>query len=217
MEITMKNRLTNALVTIIVTLFITACGAGGGEGGSYTSTATGKISDTGQTQCYYDATNDGIYNPAALTCLAPGSGWTPDGQDGYYTFNAMSFTDNANGTILDNITGLVWQKCAIGESGSTCSTVSTTSYTWSDAKSQCANLGAGWRLPTAFELAGIVDYGTSYSAINTVAFPGTAPAAYWSSTPHPLYTTMAWYVNFAQGNTWLDNQSATKYVRCVRG
>jgi len=108
MEITMKNRLVNSLATIVVTLFITACGGGGGAGstgGSYTSTATGKISDTGQTQCYYDYTLDGIYNPLASTCLAPGSAWTPDGQDGYYTINAISFTDNGNGTILDNVTG----------------------------------------------------------------------------------------------------------------
>jgi Protein of unknown function (DUF1566) len=219
----MNNRLLNWLATIATTLFITACGGGGGgdstsgTGDTYTSTATGKISDTGQTQCYYDYTLDGSYNPLALTCLAPGSGWSPDGQDGYYTINAMSFTDNGNGTILDNVTGLVWQKCAIGESGSACSTVSTTSYSWSAAKSQCANLGTGWRLPTAFELAGIIDYGKSLVTINSIAFPGTAPADYWSSTSHPLYTTLAWYVSFAQGTTWLDYQTDTKYARCVKG
>lgn len=146
-----------------------------------------------------------------------GTSGTPSGQDGDYTINAMSFTDNGNGTILDNVTGLVWQKCALGGTGNDCLGGTTVSHTWSNAQTQCAVLGAGWRLPELFELANIIDYGTSYSTVNSTAFPATAPAAFWSATAHPLYTTMAWTVNFAQGTPGVDYKTNTNYVRCVRG
>lgn len=220
----MKTQWISWLATIPMILFLTACGGGGGGasagggGGSYSaSTVSWRIPDTGQNLCYYDYTIDGIFNPAEFTCLAPGSGWSPDGQDGYYSINAMSFTDNGNGTILDNVTGLTWQKCSLGESGSGCSTGSPTSLGWSAAVSQCANLGAGWRLPTVFELTRIVNFGASLGTIDPNAFPGTAASNYWSSTAHATYTGYAWVVNFAQGNTWIGYQTDMNHVRCVRG
>jgi hypothetical protein len=54
------------------------------------------LPDTGQTKCYRDVdTYDEI--PCAGT-----------GQDGDYNINPMSFTDNGNGTVTDNNTGLIW-------------------------------------------------------------------------------------------------------------
>jgi hypothetical protein len=32
------------------------------------------------------------------------------GQDAHYTGNAPSYTDNGDGTIRDNVTGLMWEK-----------------------------------------------------------------------------------------------------------
>ena len=54
------------------------------------------LPDTGQTKCYDSA---GAEIPCAGT-----------GQDGAYTINPMSFTDNDNGTVTDNNTSLMWQK-----------------------------------------------------------------------------------------------------------
>lgn len=200
----------------------------GGDGSGETSSVIddnqnnsgGPVPDTGQTSCYYDYINDGIYLPTESTCLSPGSGWSPDGQDGYYVNNEMSFTDNGDGTVLDNVTGLTWQKCSLGKSGSDCSSGALTSHTWSDAKNQCVNLnlnGTGWRLPTVFELTQIVDFGTSYNSIDEAVFPGTGASSYWTSTPHASVNTWAWYVSFVQGNTWVHEQTQTYYVRCVRG
>src|SRR5512139_1358314 len=135
----MKNRLINWLAAAAVILLLSACGGGGGgesSGGAIGSTATGRIADSGQTQCYYVFS---LY-PEAFTCMGT------DGQDGDYTISAMSFTDKGDGTILDNVTGLTWQKCSLGEGGSSCSAGAPASYTWSAANNQCAQLGTGWRL-----------------------------------------------------------------------
>lgn len=218
----MKNQWITWLVTISVML-LTACGGGGGGGSSSggvvsypASTVSWRIPDSGQTSCYYDYISDGFYSPLESTfCPDPGSGWSPDGQDGYYTINAMSFTDKGDGTILDNVTGLNWKKCSLGESGNDCMSGSIASLDWGAANTQCLSLGAGWRLPTLVELTRIIDYGQSFGTID-VAFPATV-SGYWTSTPHPTYAGYAWIVDFSQGNTWIDYETNTNYVRCVRG
>lgn len=217
----MKNRWINWLSTIPVILLLSACGGSGDvtpivSGGSLAGSSTGLVSDTGQTTCYYDIYNNGI--PVENACLDPGSGWSPNGQDGYYTINAMSFTDNSDGTILDNVTALTWQKCSLGESGTDCLSGTRINTTWSDAKNQCAILnlvGTGWRLPTIFELTQIVNYGKGF-AIDTTIFPSTG-FPYWSSTTH-ANQIWAWYVYFIQdGIAWANNQTEIYSVRCVRG
>jgi hypothetical protein len=55
-----------------------------------------KLPDSGQSKCYDSAGSE-------IVC-------PPSGQDGAYTLNAMSFSDNGNGTVSDNNTGLMWQK-----------------------------------------------------------------------------------------------------------
>lgn len=67
------------------------------------------------------------------------------------------------------------------------------------------------------ELTRIVDYGQSFVTIDTTAFPNTGPSGYWTSTPHATYDGYAWIVDFAQGNTWINYETDTNYVRCVRG
>lgn len=153
-------------------------------------------------------------------CLAPGSGWSPDGQDGSFNLNTPSYIDNNDGTVDETITGLLWQKCSLGESGANCSTGSASSLVWSGAASACTNLnlmGTGWRLPTGHELTQLVDFGSSTTSINAAVFPGTNPAPYWTSTPHATQSAWAWYVSFSQGNTWVHDKTETYKVRCVRG
>jgi Protein of unknown function (DUF1566) len=209
-----------SISTLLSILLLNGCGGSDGGVSPVFGNATGLIPDTGQSSCYYDATIDGFYNPTAFTCLGPDSVWQPAGQDGYYNNNAMSFTDNGNGTIRDNITLLTWQKCSFGMSGSDCSAGAINSSNWTTALNQCATLnlaGTGWRLPTVFELTQLVDYGESYTAIDQAAFPGTGASAYWTATQHANQTSWAWYVSFAQGNTYAHEKTQTFYVRCVRG
>jgi hypothetical protein len=154
------------------------------------------IPDTGQTQ-YYSTTF---------------------GDDGDYTINPMSFTDNGDGTILDNVTGLTWQKCSLGQSGVACATGTATTRTWEGAQTACENLGPSWRLPTRLELLTIVNYRVSFPAIDRAYFPQT-PLSYlfWSSTPYAPNANNAWKVNFNAGITGNYDKTGNGNVRCVRG
>lgn len=104
------------------------------------------LPDTGQTKCYDTL---GV----EIACTGQGA-YT--GQDGAYNINPMSYTDNGNGTITDNVTGLVWQKGENSASG--------TYYNWyvasgtydatnnPSSQNVCGSLTlggqSGWRLPT---------------------------------------------------------------------
>ncbi|WP_232313023.1 hypothetical protein [Enterovibrio coralii] len=56
------------------------------------------IVDTHQTECY------GLYR--ATTC--PDIGEKTFGQDAQYQGNPPSYTNNGDGTVTDNVTGLMW-------------------------------------------------------------------------------------------------------------
>lgn len=96
------------------------------------------VVDTGQDLCYGTV--------QSMTCPAAGSAFY--GQDAQYNGNQPSYTDNGDGTITDDVTGLMWVK-ARGEKMS-----------WADAY-----LGAGtctvggytdWRMPAIKEIYSLI-------------------------------------------------------------
>jgi hypothetical protein len=166
---------------------------------------------TGQTTSY------GV----SQTCADGGTG---NCDDGYYKKGAphspvARFTDNSDSTITDNATGLMWEKCSEGLSGTGCLTGSISYLTWQNAINRCDNSTSNghsdWRLPNIKELQSIVDYGTYSPAISTV-FPNTQSNRYWSSTTGALDTSYAWYVYFDDGSVYSGGKTSGSYVRCVR-
>lgn len=127
-----------------------------------------------------------------------------------------SFTDNGDGTIKDNTTGLTWEKCSKGLSGTSCGTGTATTYTWTNALAACTG---SWRLPTVNELKSIMDSTkTSAPGIDAAYFPATVNGRYWSSSTFSNVTTQAWYVSFTDGRVYGDVAKTTTYnVRCVTG
>jgi hypothetical protein len=124
--------------------------------------------------------------------------------------NLESYTDNGDGTVTDNVTGLMWQQA-----------VSTTTYTWAQAAAYCQTLTlAGhseWRLPSRIELVSIVDLGvTSGATINATYFPSTPTDSFWSSSPLAGSSSFAWIVFFYSGFTNYNVESYPDHVRCVR-
>ncbi len=125
---------------------------------------------------------------------------------------SSDFTDNGDGTITDNKTGLMWMK-----------ETAENQMTWKKALSYCAKLEyAGyddWRLPNIKELRSIADYSTYNPAIDTNFFPDTKLSYYWSSTTSSLNTGHAWRVHFSDGNgeSFYIYKSDSYYVRAVRG
>jgi uncharacterized protein DUF1566 len=149
-----------------------------------------RVPKTGQTECWDtngDAINctgtgqDGEYQLGVLPAV------TPSEENPYtvYGWTGIRFTDNLDGTVTDNLTGLIWLKNANCLEGS-----------WTEALSACSNLASGtcglrdgsaagdWRLPNINELRSLIDPTRSSPAL-PVGYPFTGLQGngfYWSST-----------------------------------
>lgn len=152
-----------------------------------------KLPDTGQTSSYTST----------------------KGEDSDFTINPPSFTDNGNGTITDNNTGLMWQKTDGGE------------MTFENASTYCNGLVLGgyddWRLPTSHELFSINNYSVSNPAINSTYFTTTLAEYWWSSDLRVDDAASVWVVNWGGGvgahpKTETISAGGTKkmHVRAVR-
>lgn len=117
--------------------------------------------------------------------------------------------DSASGTVVDNETGLMWQRDVPAFNGP-----------WLSALGYCEALTAGgysdWRLPSVKELRTIVDVGTVSPAIDLGAFPGTPSEFFWASTPWAGFLGTELGVNFSVGCTAADSTGGYGRVRCVR-
>ena len=135
------------------------------------------------------------------------------------TTPTSDFTDNKDGTVTHKRTGLIWQRCSVGQTwtGSSCSGTASP-YTY-DAALALTSTFAGhsdWRVPNANELLSIVEYGAYNPAINQTLFPNTPNAWYWSSSPVANYSDFAWIVDFYGGYDDWDGKDGNGYVRLVR-
>ena len=132
---------------------------------------------------------------------------------------AASYTDNGNGTVTDNVTGLMWeQKTNDGGSRDKDDT-----YIWKDALSYCENLILSsyydWRIPTPKELERLIDLGSSSPAIDTTYFPNTNNGFYWTGTTcSGCHKKVAFAMDFSDGELFKGNKEVDYelYVRCVR-
>lgn len=108
---------------------------------SETPTVTFALPDTGQSK-FYD--NDGN------EISAPAAGEDFYGEDAQFTGLQMSYTDNGDGTVTDNNTGLMWQQ-----------TPNYNRMDYYDALDYVDTLNTGdyddWRLPTIKELYSILN------------------------------------------------------------
>ena len=130
------------------------------------------------------------------------------------------FTDNGDGTVADNLTGLLWLKDA------ECFGLRT----WAEAFSDCSALGNGlceltdgsvpgeWRLPNVNELLSLIDRSQDSPALTTGhPFIDVQSSYYWTSTTAAYNSDLAWYVYMADGFSDFDTKSIPTYVWPVRG
>jgi len=188
---------------------------------------------TGQTTAYKADKNDGIAGPVDV----------PD--DGTVRAGApLSYTDNLDGTITDNNTGLMWEMK--DDSGGLHD--KDTFFPWSGDGSQetiwdwlddvNAEGGTGfagyndWRIPNVKELHSIVDYERVKPSIDPVfntdctagctlpncsCTPEGNTATYWSSTTMAINFDFAWHVAFEVGGMNNNGKRNSDLVRAVRG
>lgn len=147
--------------------------------------APAPVPQTGQTKCYF---SDGAEIPCAGT-----------GQDGELKpgqkLPAVRFTDNTDETMTDNMTGLIWTK-SLQTAGPVSCTSTGKNVSWQEALDhvKCLNQYRylnfnDWRLPTADELASVVNYsaGDQHTALTTAGFTvsnltgSNGSYYYWSS------------------------------------
>ena len=177
------------------------------------------VYQTGQTEC-----SDEFGAPADC------SGTGQDGEFRKGVAMAKRFTDNADGTVTDKLTGLIWLKdpSCFGR------------VSWSGALSAANTLRAGvcskladdselgdWRLPNVRELQSLVHYGVSVPAVPNTAgtgkwsagdpFTGVQLSNYWSSSTYASGTSDAWRVGMFVGRVYSTNKTSSLYVWPVRG
>lgn len=175
------------------------------------------LPDTGQTTCYDADGNE-------ITCPAEGESFY--GQDANYQGPAPSFTDNGDGTVTDNNTGLIWQK----SNWYSTYTERGIATTWSGAINYCSNLELGglsnWRLPELIELDSIlktaVDVGLGFfEPFLEYWDPDSAYwDPYWTATSYAYNTDAAWAILvYKRSDTYTlkTNPETTHiaHVRCV--
>ena len=74
---------------------------------------------------------------------------------------------NDNTEVKDTQTGLIWQRCSLGQtwSGSSCTGTAAT-YNWANALQTAKNMGNNWRVPNVKELDSLVEEACYNAAIN---------------------------------------------------
>jgi hypothetical protein len=192
------------------------------------------------TQCDGDFNGDGVVeinelvtavNNALNNCPPPGP----------------RFIDNANGTVTDTRTGLMWEK----KSADSGIHDQDATYTWSTGsgtpdgtvfssflpvlnEAPCFAGHCDWRLPTLTELQSLADYARFAPAVDPIFNTACAPSCtvltcsctdfsgiyYWSSTPEADTSSSpanAWGVEFDFGTVNRINEALPAHARAVRG
>jgi hypothetical protein len=158
---------------------------------------------------------------------------------------ARSYTDNGDGTITDNTTGLMWEKKS--QDGSIHSMWNV--YTWSGpslgttqgmngtvASEFLATLNGGggfagytdWRIPNRFELDSLLNLANKGPAVDSAFNSGceanctvltcscTQSWFHWSSTTLAGTPFAAWAVDFSTSGRMYEVKSSARVVRAVR-
>jgi hypothetical protein len=129
---------------------------------AYSQTHTYTIVGTGQTKSY-DTT-------AVITI--PTSGQTFYGQNSNHPGNTRSYTNNGNGTVTDNVTGLIWQQSPDKNSDGIIDYDDKLSYSEAVAGAATCSTGgySDWRLPTIKELYSLI----IFSGLDPSSYTGTS-------------------------------------------
>jgi len=134
------------------------------------------------------------------------------------------FTDNGDGTVTDNVTGLIWLRdanCSLF--GATLDWFDTLNLNIPQLEDGYCGLTDGssageWRLPNRFELESLLDLENYDPALPSEhPFTNVRSSTYWSSSTFAHYTDSAWYVSMSNGYVLSSNKANRSYVWPVRG
>lgn len=168
-----------------------------------------RVAKTGQMQCW-----DAFGN--LIDCA--GTGQDGDLQSGVPSPDPR-FIDQGDGTVLDELTGLIWLKNANAFG----------IRTWDQALGDCNALASGsfglddgsvvgdWRLPNVNEFESLIDYGNFSPSIPTGhPFEQVGPTSYWTSTTVSSAPTQAMFVILGVGPSIFEHKEHPFLVWPVR-
>jgi hypothetical protein len=188
------------------------------------------VPQTGQTQCW---------DAAGMEIPCAGTGQDGDIQAGV-SAPSPRFTDKGNGTVRDNLTGLIWLKQAV------CFPGDGNGFNWEGALQAANTLASGscgltdgsalgdWRLPNRNELQSLLDFGFIGPAISNAvgdakctatdcAFSNIQSLSYWVSTTIlpsigvPDHGARAWIISTNDGQMTIIPKVQASHVWPVRG
>jgi uncharacterized protein DUF1566/lectin-like protein/putative Ig domain-containing protein/List-Bact-rpt repeat protein len=125
------------------------------------------------------------------------------------------FTDNTDGTVTDNMTGLIWLKNAncYGAKVWTDAITSANSLATGNCGLTDGSTAGDWRLPNIIELKSLLKLPTGESTVLQSELPFTGIGSfYWSSTSYAANPTKAWLTN-----SYVSAKSSSNLVWPVRG
>ncbi|MCK5524749.1 MAG: DUF1566 domain-containing protein, partial [Thiomargarita sp.] len=195
------------------------------------------VPKTGQTKCYK------LSDHSEETCAVEHKGQDGNSATTVGISASPRFTENSDGTVTDNLTGLIWLQKAncIQSDYSSFDTDGTNGdgkVTWEHALdfvigindgtySNCGASQTDWRLPNVKEFQSLINFGYASPALSNAAgtaiwtdgdaFSGVQTSYYWSSTTYASNSIYAWYVSLGNGHVNNDYKTNTYYIWPVRG
>jgi len=205
-------------------------GGGWGEQTGTGTLATGPpapVGETGQVTCY---------DEAGTLIACPGTGQDGDRRPGV-SWPVPRFTDNGDGTVTDNLTGLVWLKDAscygvtfFAGALAWCSWLYDGCVGCGGTNNDCGlsdgSVAGDWRLPTVNEMLSLFDCEYINPALSNAAgtaqwsegdpFSGVESGYYWSSTSFRQSPYSAWSPNTYYGDSTPQGKTGYQYIWPVR-
>ncbi len=218
-----------AVVGALVALLLVANGATTAKDKLKCKDFPGPVQQTEQTRCWNSSGTE-------ISCI--GTGQDGDSQAGV-AWPIPRFTKNGDGTVTDNLTGLIWLEDAncFGQRNWTNALAAANSLfegSTTDPNNGDCGLSDGstvgeWRLPNVREQFSLIHFGLTLPALpNTVGtgqwaegdpFWGVVVQClqpYWTSSTNNAYRVDAWRVEMCNGATYPAHKSSLMAVWPVR-
>ncbi|CCQ10474.1 protein of unknown function DUF1566 [Pseudoalteromonas luteoviolacea B = ATCC 29581] len=134
----------------------------------------------------------------------------------------VRYKQNSAGDVYDRVTGLIWKRCLLGQSGVLCEEGTATKLNWENAlaaavvENETNPVGTKWRLPNIKELQSNSELQCEEPPLNPFAFPNVSLDNVWSSTPHPNFEDSTYHYQYQNGIIFYGNRAANNFVHLVR-
>lgn len=161
---------TFLLLLMTVTMLISSCSndeSGNNPVVNLSDISGYPIAGTNQSKCYN--------NLSEISCPVQGEAFY--GQDAQYSTNKPSYTDHGDGTITDNVTGLMWTKSYDLTGNGLIDADDKLSADDAYNKASSHNTGGynDWRLPTIKELYSLIQYSGAEISPTATSTAGVLP------------------------------------------